>query len=179
MEGKVTVFDIFLNTMKIPVSFPSLAATTLIVGTLCLGCREEKRAGEAPFLSLKTYSGEILAISPKDNQVTLVVFWATWCRPCLMEIPTLVELQEKYRARGLRVVGVNVDDPEGGKVRPILEHFGVNYSVVISTDETVRKFGGIYGLPTSFIIGRNGLIKDKIEGLAPPEILEGKVLAEL
>lgn len=165
--------------MKFPTSIRILAIPALVLAFLCFGCREEKRAGEVPSLSLKTYSGETFTVSPKDNKVTLIVFWATWCRPCLMEIPTLVQLQEKYRSRGFQVLGVNVDDAEGSKARPILERLGVNYPVVIGTDETVGKFGGIYGIPTSFIIGRDGLIKDKIEGMAPIEMLEGKILAEL
>lgn len=156
-----------------------MAGLLISVCLLCLGCKEERKAGEVPFLSLQTYSGKTYTVSSKDKQVTLLVFWATWCRPCLMEIPILIELEKKYGSKGFRVVGVNVDDPDGGKALPILERFGVNYATVIGTEQTTRKFGGIHAIPTSFIIGRDGMIKEKIQGLAPPELLEEKVLAEL
>jgi thiol-disulfide isomerase/thioredoxin len=144
------------------------------------GCREEKRLqGEIPPLSLKTYAGDTYALSPRDDSVTLLVFWATWCQPCIMEIPTLVELHGKYRDRRFRVVAVNVDDPEGAKAVPIAERFGVNYPMLIGDENTGRRFGGVWALPTSFIIGRDGKVKEKLQGLYPPELLESKVVQNL
>jgi len=150
-----------------------------MAASLLIGCSKEKRAGEVPSLSLPTSSGETFALSAQDKKVTLIVFWATWCRPCLMEIPGLVELQKRYGDRGFRVVGVNIDDPKGDKTRTIMEHFHINYPVLMGGDETGQRFGGIYGIPTAFLVGRDGLIKEKIEGMAPMEMLEEKILAQL
>src|SRR3989338_8688620 len=83
---------------------PVLAMTAFLLGS---GCRTDRRPGEAPDISLKTYGGEAYSVTARDGLVTLLVFWATWCRPCIMEIPTLMELHEKYRGRGFRVVAVN------------------------------------------------------------------------
>ena len=155
---------------------PVLAMTAFLLGS---GCRTDRRPGEAPDISLKTYGGEAYSVTARDGLVTLLVFWATWCRPCIMEIPTLMELHEKYRGRGFRVVAVNVDDPEGTQARRIEKHFGVNYPSLIGTDQTSRDFGGVHALPTSFIIGRDGKLKEKIQGMLHPLALEAKIVAEL
>jgi len=159
--------------------FLRLVTICFSIALFFVGCREEKRAGEVPTVSLSTYSGETFTISPRDQKVSLIVFWATWCRPCLMEIPTLVRLQDKYRDRNFRVISINIDDPEGSKTRAIIEHFGINYTVLSGSDEITHKFGGVYGIPTAFLIGHDGLIKDKIEGMAPEEMLDEKITAEL
>jgi len=177
MPGLIRAFDIFPDTMKI-----KLFLSLLTLAGLCFlgtGCQHKPRPGEVPTLSLKTYSGETFTVSPEDTQVTLLVFWATWCEPCVMEIPTLVSLQEKYRGRGFRVVAINMDDADGSKAQPIMEHFGVNYPVLVGSDEVGNKLGGLWGLPTSFLIGRDGILKDKIVGLAPDGELESKILALL
>jgi thiol-disulfide isomerase/thioredoxin len=165
--------------LKTVVQSRLLNFTVLIAFLFCLGCRDKAPRDGEPILSLSTYSGDMYTVSRKDDKVTLIVFWATWCQPCLMEIPTLIELQGKYGSRGFRVVAVNIDDPEGNKARAILEKFGVNYPVVMGNERTIDRFGGLSGIPTSILIGRDGMIKDKIEGLAPPEILEGKIVAQL
>lgn len=157
--------------------------TALLLLTLSLmaaGCRDEShRVGDAPAISLKTYGGETYTVSPRDSMVTLLVFWATWCQPCLMEIPVLVELHHKYAGRRFRVVAINVDDAEGSKAKPILEHFGVDYPVLIGTDQTNRDYGGIQALPTAFLIGRDGKLKEKTQGLEDPETLDKMVASEL
>lgn len=166
--------SVSLKIVAQPLVFPVLMALLL-----CLGCRDKAPQDVGPILSLSTYSGDMYTVSRKDEKVILIVFWATWCQPCLMEIPTLIELQRKYGSRGFQVVAVNVDDHEGSKARAIMERFGVNYPVVVGNEGTITRFGGLNGIPTSILIGRDGNIKDKIEGLAPPEILESKIVAEL
>ena len=160
-------------------SYRSLCAGLLAGILLLTGCHEEKRVGEVPLVSLKTYSGETYTVSPKDTLVTLIVFWATWCGPCKMEMPGLVALQTHYANRGFRVVGINIDDAEGNKARRIMEHFGINYPMLIGDEELTKKFGGLTGIPTAFIVGRDGILKDKIEGAAPEDLLESKIVAQL
>jgi len=142
-------------------------------------CHEEKKPGEVPLVSLKNYSGDTYTVSPKDTQVTLIVFWATWCGPCKMEMPILVALQSLYGNRGFRVVGINVDDAEGSKARPVMEHYGINYPMLIGDEEIVKKFGGLNGIPTSFLVGRDGMLKKRTEGMALGEQLEQDILAQL
>jgi thiol-disulfide isomerase/thioredoxin len=156
--------------------------TSVSLGMLLLlgGCRDDRPiSGKAPTLALKTYTGETLTVSGSDKDVTLLVFWATWCQPCLMEVPTLVKLHDKYRDKNFRVVSINVDDPEGKKVNAIVGRFGINYPVLIGNEDVMKQFGGVQALPTSFLIGRDGRIREKLQGLYPEERLDGLVAAAL
>jgi thiol-disulfide isomerase/thioredoxin len=153
----------------------------LLTGSLLLSGCEEKRpiTGKVPTVALKSYSGETFTLAGDDKEVTLLVFWATWCQPCLMEMPTLVKLHDKYRGRNFRVVSINVDDPEGQKVKSIARDYGINYPVLVGNEEIMKQFGGIVALPTSFLIGRDGRIREKLQGLYPEEHLEQLVLQVL
>ena len=153
---------------------------------LACGCNKSDKgaiSSTIPHLKLKTLSGETFSIGEDDKSVRLVVFWATWCRPCVLEIPSLIKLQEKYRDRKFQVISINMDenpdDPKGEKIVAFLENFGINYPVLICTDAASRTFGGIEALPTSFLIGRDGKIKQKMMGLYAEEELEHIILEVL
>jgi thiol-disulfide isomerase/thioredoxin len=139
-----------------------------------IGCDENKRpiSGEIRSLSLKTYHGETLKLDTNDSQVTLLVFWATWCQPCLMEIPALVKLQDKFKAQNFRVLAINMDDAEGDKVKAIAQEMGINYPLLIGSEDIAQQFGGVDALPTSFLVGKDHKIKEKIVGLHAYEDLE-------
>ena len=162
---------------------PFLLLTSLLLGLLLIafftGCEKKNGTDKIPEISLLTYQTKPFTFGPKDTAVTLVVFWATWCRPCLMEIPDLVRLQDLYGKRGFRVVGINIDDPEGSVAIPIAMKLGVNYPILIGDQETETAFGGLRALPTSFLVGRDGRIKQRLEGLYPPEKVEQLVLEQL
>jgi thiol-disulfide isomerase/thioredoxin len=156
--------------------------TAAFLGTLLAlgGCRDDRPiSGKAPTLALKTYTGETYTVAGGDKDVTLLVFWATWCQPCLMEVPALVKLHGKYRDRNFRVVSINVDDPEGKKVKAIARDFGITYPILIGNEDVMRQFGGVQALPTSFLIGRDGRIREKLQGLYPETHLDGLVAAAL
>jgi thiol-disulfide isomerase/thioredoxin len=153
-----------------------LAASLMLVA----GCSDKRAiSGKAPSFALKTFSGETFTMTGNEKSVTLLVFWATWCRPCLMEVPTLVKLHDKYRDKNFRVVSINVDDPEGKKVKSIVKEFGITYPVLIGNDDIMHQFGGVEALPTSFLIGQDGRIREKLQGLYPEEHLDGLVAAAL
>ena len=146
-----------------------------------IGCgqKESGISGKAPKISLNDYSGALQDF-PYEKKVTLLVFWATWCQPCLMEIPALNRINTKYKEKNVNVVSINVDDPEGEKVAAISKTFKINYPVLVGDEELMKRFGGIVSLPTSFIIGPDGKIKEKMTGLYPEPILEeklGRILA--
>ena len=156
-------------------------AIVVVAGSFLFPSCQEKRliTGKVPTVALKSYSGETFTLAGDDKEVTLLVFWATWCQPCLLEIPTLVKLHEKYRDRNFRVVSINVDDPEGQKVKSISRDFDINYPVLIGNEDIMKQFGGIVALPTSFLIGRDGRIREKLQGLQPEEELEHMVVLAL
>jgi thiol-disulfide isomerase/thioredoxin len=102
-----------------------------------------------------------------------VNFWATWCEPCRGEIPELIELQQKYSARGFTVLGLAMDDEGRSVVPPFVqkERFDVhgsqvpmNYPILIGDDAAAAKFGGLFGYPTTIVISRDAKQVTRIAG---------------
>ena len=106
-------------------------------------------------------------------------FWATWCPPCKAEIPGYVALQKKYGADGLVIVGVSLDTGGTAEVKQFIKDFGINYPVVMGDDDIVNAFAPIDGYPTTFIIDRDGLIRNKKLGKKLAADFERDVLAVL
>jgi thiol-disulfide isomerase/thioredoxin len=108
----------------------------------------------------------------------LLDFWATWCDPCRDEIPQFVELQNKYRDQGLQIIGVSMDD----EPKPVLEfyqRFRMNYPVVMGNAWIGEAYGGVFGLPIAFVIGRDGRIYAKQAGVTDIAIFEKEVASLL
>jgi thiol-disulfide isomerase/thioredoxin len=131
-------------------------------------------AKAAPDITLKDLDGKDVSIAGYKGKVVLVNFWATWCEPCKVEIPWLIEMQQKYGAKGFTVLGVAMDDEGRSAVAPFVqkEKFDVrggesqmNYPIVIGNDSAADKFGGLLGYPTSVLIGRDGKVIKRITGL--------------
>ena len=101
-------------------------------------------------------------------------FWATWCVPCREETPHFVELQEKYKDRGLQIIGVSMDD-SADPVHTFYEQFHMNYPVVMGTAETGSAYGGVLGLPIAFLIDRNGIIHSKHMGATDAAVFEKEI----
>jgi len=164
--------------MRTPLFF--LAALSGVLATAAVGC---KRAGEtqaaattpaltaptapsvpAPAWKLRTPDGREVSSTDFAGKVMVVNFWATWCPPCRAEIPDLIELQKKYGNEGLVIVGISLDQDGAGVVGKFVEAKGINYPVVLGDDAVVAAFGGFEGIPTTFIIDRQGQIRDRLTG---------------
>jgi thiol-disulfide isomerase/thioredoxin len=159
--------------------FPLLLLTALLALTGCKKQEKKLEVGQIPPVSLTTLEGKTYTFSSEDDQVTLVVFWATWCRPCLMEIPDLMALHERYGDRGFRVVSINIDDPEGQKMAAIYQEYNINYPMLMDDGTSEQKFGGLRALPTSFLLGRDGKVRKIMEGLYPAQVVEKAIVREL
>jgi len=94
--------------------------------------------------------------------VLLVNFWAAWCTPCAKEVPQFIALQKKY-GDGLQVIGFSVDD-DAQELRDFYRKYQMNYPVAPSTPQVVEAFGGVFGLPTTVIVGRDGTVRARHEG---------------
>jgi thiol-disulfide isomerase/thioredoxin len=128
----------------------------------------------APPFAVKGMDGKTVSLAGAQGKVVLLNFWATWCGPCRMEVPDLVELQKKYQDR-LQVIGLVVDDEDEDAVRKFAKRYGINYPVAMATDEMRVQFGGVPALPTSFIIDAQGRVVQKHIGLRDPELYELEV----
>lgn len=129
---------------------------------------------KAPEFTLADLSGQKINLEDYKGKVVLVDFWATWCGPCRLEIPGFVDLVNKYRDQGFAVIGVSMDDgPE--PVREFYKKFKMNYPVGLGDDKLSELYGGVLGLPTSFLIGRDGRIYAKHVGATDPSVFETEV----
>lgn len=135
----------------------------------------------APDFELTDLAGNSISRSGLKGKVVLLDFWATWCPPCRAEVPHFKELHDEYADQGLEIVGVSVDEGGEAVVRPFVEANGIEYATAMSNDEIVRAFGGIRGIPTTFMIDKEGRISRKYVGYQDKAVFEEeirKLLAE-
>jgi len=129
-----------------------------------------------------------VSLSQFRGEVVLVNFWATWCGPCNIEIPWLIDLQNKYRARGCTLLGFAMDEEGKSAVAPFVQakRFKVsgaaqsmNYPIVLGNDATADKFGGLMGLPTSVLISQDGRVLKRVDGLVSYDEIEKAIQSQL
>lgn len=142
----------------------------------------------APELKLKDLNDKDVALADLKGKVVFVNFWATWCDPCRIEIPWLIDIQTKYEGKGFTVVGVAMDEEGKSVVAPFVakERFDVNgqqlpmsYPIWLGSDEAGDKFGGILGYPTSFLISRDGKQVMRFQGLKSQDELIKAIESQL
>jgi peroxiredoxin len=163
---------------------PSLPSPSTWVDTGTSAAANSVCDGEAKPANLNftvnDMNGQTVSLASFKGKVILLDFWATWCPPCKAEIPGFVELQEQYGSRGLQVLGVSVDDPLD-KLQPFASEFRMNYPVLLGLgrDDLQDAFGPMWGIPTTFLIDREGRICRKHSGLVGKERYEKDIKALL
>jgi len=123
------------------------------------------KSSAAPDFTLQSLDGKTVRLSDLRGKAVLLNFWATWCGPCKIETPWLVELQNQYGSQGLQVIGVAMDDSGKDDIAKFAKDMGMNYPVLLGKEAVGDAYGGVPALPESFFIGRDGKIVDKIIGL--------------
>jgi cytochrome c biogenesis protein CcmG/thiol:disulfide interchange protein DsbE len=129
--------------------------------------------GAAPSFSLSDLGGRSVSLADFRGKVVVLDFWATWCPPCKREIPDFISLQKQYGPEGLQIVGIALDEPE--KVHAFARQNEMNYPVLLGTDDVAMRYGGIEGIPTTFIIDRGGRIVNRLEGYRPRSVFEEEI----
>jgi len=153
--------------------------SVFLIAVAALARAEAVAPQPAPVWKLKDVEGKVISSETFKGKVVVVDFWATWCPPCRAEIPGYIELQKKYGKDGLVIIGVSLDQKGPAVVKPFIEKFGINYQIVMGDDDITAAFGGMDAIPTTFIIDRAGIIRDRKVGAEPTEDYEKRIVAVL
>lgn len=170
--------------------FADKATRVKATGTMKLSAQDPARieGKPAPAVTFKDLDGKEVTLAQYKGTVVLVDFWATWCDPCYVEIPWLIEMQQKYAAKGFTVLGVAMDEEGKSAVVPFLtkerfnvngQKFPMNYPIVLGNDDAADKFGGLLGYPTGFLVTREGKIVKKFQGLTSFEEIAKSIESQL
>lgn len=127
--------------------------------------------GPAPDFELRDLDDEVFRLSDHAGEVVVINFWATWCPPCRAEIPAFVNLQDALRDEGVLFVGVSLDDEGAEVVKPFADARSINYPILLEGHSVAARFGGVYALPTTILIDRDGMIRFRHEGFLLPQAL--------
>lgn len=184
-------------TLPLPVSNISLSLTGsllcfLLAAAILTGCQAEGQEAPSSSISdtgfssisetelngfkLPTLTGDSLSMADYEGQVILLNFWATWCGPCRYEIPDLIELQNEFEPEHFAVIGISLDEDDPDFVRQFAEDMNINYPVAL--DERgifAEAFGGVYALPTTYILDKDGQVAHRTIGLFPTGKMKGTI----
>ena len=116
----------------------------------------------APAFIRADFSGKPVALKSYRGKIVLVDFWASWCPPCLIAMPELIGLQKRHAGQ-LQVIGVSMDD-DAGAAKDVANRFTFNYPLLLGDAKFGHLYGGILGLPSAFLIGRDGRIVKILRG---------------
>jgi len=155
-QNVVSLFSLFLV-----LAFSLTIAATVAAST------------KMPEFALKSVrDGRIVDSGIFSGKVLYITFFATWCPPCVQEVPVLVELHEQLAESGFSVIGLSVDEKGPDAVASFVEKKAINYPVLMAEFDTTTDFGGIFGIPVSFLVNKNGNVVKRYTGYVPRKVLE-------
>jgi cytochrome c biogenesis protein CcmG, thiol:disulfide interchange protein DsbE len=128
----------------------------------------------APEFVRNDLDGRPVDLAALRGRVVLLNFWATWCASCQVEIPRFIHWQSKYAADGLQVIGVSMDD-DSAPVASLVRERGVNYPVVMGDEQIGLLYGGVLGLPVTWLIDRQGIVRSQFKGDADLGAMESAI----
>ena len=140
------------------------------------GAGDPPKGSMAPAFELKSIpEGKNISLASLRGKAVLLNFWATWCGPCKIEMPWLVDLQKKYGPEGLQIVGVAMDDTDDKDIADFAHKMGVNYMVLKGSEKVGDLYGGVDRLPLTYFVDRSGKVVDEIVGLHSASDIEESV----
>ncbi len=128
-----------------------------------------------PDFSVQDLDGKVVRMADFRGQVVLIDFWATWCGPCRVSIPHLIELYNEYSSKGFTVLGISLDQRGPAVVRPFVATNKIPYPVVMGDQATVQRFGSVRAIPTAFLVDAEGYIVGRYEGLRDKRFFEKEI----
>ena len=134
---------------------------------------------KAADFKLVNLDGETVTLETYKDKVIMLNFWATWCPPCKKEIPDFIKMYDKYEKDGLVILGVGGFREGLDKIQPFVDEKKINYPVLIieqkKVESLVNNYGGIRGIPTTFLIDKDGIIREKWVGPRSEEVFMKEV----
>jgi cytochrome c biogenesis protein CcmG/thiol:disulfide interchange protein DsbE len=118
---------------------------------------------KAPVFARRDLNNRNLKLRSFRGKVVLLNFWATWCAPCQIEMPVFVAWQRKYGPQGFQVIGISMDD-EAAPVRRLVRKLKLNYPVAMGDEKLGIRYGGVLGLPVTYLIDRDGKVRAQFQG---------------
>ncbi len=132
----------------------------------------------APDFALTSTDGKTIRLSDYRGKVVVLDFWATWCPPCKAEIPDFIRLYSQYQKDGFQMLGISLDQGGLSDVKPFMKDYGINYPIMLGDNQVVAAYGGIRGIPTTFVIDKKGYVRAAFEGYRSASVFE-KLILEL
>jgi peroxiredoxin len=142
-----------------------------------VGCRSDRPRpaasasrpypAQAPGFALSDRNGRSVALADFRGKAVILNFWATWCNPCVREVPHLIEIHERHKDEGLVVVGISLDRDADDVGRFVAERnitYPILHGELSALQQVAEAYGGIEAIPTTFLIRRDGRIADRLEG---------------
>jgi peroxiredoxin len=154
----------------------AMAAVSICFGTAVAA----EKNSPAPDFSLPAQNNETVSLSALKGRTVLVNFWASWCKPCQKEIPELNRIYEKFSAQGFSIVGINIDKEKANAER-YMERIPISYTVAFDSGMSVIDDYKAPGMPSSYIIDKNGIVREIIYGFSEKKkaLIESSITALL
>ena len=143
----------------------------------------------APAFTLEDLTGKKISLADFKGKAVLINFWATWCAPCKIETPWLIELRNQYAAQGFEVIGISADDLDRKdmtkfsrdvvQIARFVKQENIPYPVLIDADSISQPYGGLDSLPASFYLDRNGVVVAAQLGLTSKDEIEANIKKSL
>ena len=139
----------------------------------------------APQFALEDLSGKKVSLADYKGKAVLINFWATWCGPCKVETPWLVDLRNQYAAKGFEILGISTDEIDRSdakmfgetrkEIGDFVQKLHMPYPVLIEGDSLSKPYGGLDAMPTSFFVDRNGKIVAATMGISSKDDIEANI----
>jgi len=126
----------------------------------------------AHFVLPSAVDGTLIDSDAYKGRVRLINFFATWCPPCMEEVPTLIELEDKFGEKGFSVIGLSVDQSGREVVKKFVNKMKINYPVLMADEAVSSAFGGVSGIPVSFLVARDDTLLRRYIGYVDHRVLE-------